>query len=77
MKAAALKRAGKTLELKDFSAGDFVHHRTWTVPPSGPQQPVVAKRPMRIMSINGEIITCGGDREFEACELIKSDWKPR
>jgi hypothetical protein len=67
-----LQRAETILTIADFAVGDFVHHRTWTVPPEGKQTPIVAKRVMRIVSIT-DYITCGGNRCFDAFELIKAN----
>ena len=76
MNKAALNKAKEILGVEDFAVGDFVHHRTWTVPPAGEQQPIVAKRVMKVVGINNGVITCGGNKSFDAFELIKSDWSP-
>ena len=76
MNAEALNNAKKILAVDDFAVGDFVHHRTWTVPPAGDQQPIVNKRVMKVVDINDNVITCGGNKSFDAFELIKSDWSP-
>lgn len=73
--AATLKRAAKIEAAEAFKVGDFVHRRTWSYQ-FGKQVPVVEKRPMKIVAIDGRGIVCGGNRCFDAFELVKSDWKP-
>ena len=76
MKKPNKKKSETILTVEDFKVGDFVHHRTWTVPAAGKQEPVVSKRVMKIVHIYGDDITCGGNKSFAAFELIKSSWKP-
>jgi hypothetical protein len=65
--------------LDSFRVGQFVHHRSWTLPrfDGDKQFPVVEKRPRRIMSIDGDSIRCGGGLEYRAYELIPSTWTPK
>ncbi len=76
MNTKRINEAKKILAVDEFAVGDFVHHRTWTVPPAGDQQPIVHKRVMKVVDITGDVITCGGNKSFDAFELIKSDWSP-
>jgi len=77
MNATQQAKSSKFYTIENFKVGDFVHHRMWTVPATGPQTPVVTKKPMRIMEIDGNRIWCGGGKEFRAVELIPSEWKPK
>lgn len=65
----------KILQHGDLKVGDYVHHRHWDYG-TGKAEPVVTKRPMRIVELRGEEIVCGGGKCFLPCELIKSSWKP-
>ena len=77
MTAKQQAKFSKIYDITNFKVGDFVHHRFWTVPLYGPQTPIVVKKPMRVVEINGERIWCGGGKEFRAFELIPSEWKPK
>lgn len=59
-------------KLDDFKVGDYVRHRTWTVPPgNAPQRPLVHKKIRRITYISQAqgSIYCG-ITEFKAFELV-------
>jgi hypothetical protein len=68
--------AAKTIFTADqFSVGDFVRLRQWSVPcGSLPQEPLLHKKVMRIVSTfdsyGKTVFICGGGRQFEAFELV-------
>lgn len=64
------RNARAIYKLEDFTVGDYVRHRTWTVPGGNlPQEPQVNKTTRRITSIENGSIWCGRT-EFKAFELI-------
>jgi hypothetical protein len=75
MTKTKISAAKKIYTADQFSVGDFVRLRQWTVPCGDlPQEPLLHKKVMRIVSTFSScgttVFVCGGNRQFEAFELV-------